>query len=65
MLVLAAVYKSNLHKYLPNQAQLTKANLTALLARTMNIISEVAPNSPILKMDLEILKNVQRQHNLY
>lgn len=65
MLVLAAVYKSNLHKYLPNQAQLTKANLTALLARTIDILSEVAPNSPILTMDLEILYNVQRQHSLF
>jgi hypothetical protein len=65
MLVLAAVYKSQLHRFLPKHAQLTKATLTALLERTCNVLSEAAPNSPILEMDLKILHNVRRQHDLF
>jgi hypothetical protein len=65
MLVLVAVYKSQLHRFLPQCAQLTKATLTAVLERTCSVLSEVAPNSPILEMDLQILYNIRRQHNLF
>jgi hypothetical protein len=65
MLVLAAVYKSQLHRFLPKHAQLTKATLAALLERTCSVLSEAAPNSPILEMDLKILHNVRRQHDLF
>ncbi|KAI4640122.1 hypothetical protein J4E93_008922 [Alternaria ventricosa] len=64
MLVLASVYKSKLYPLLPSDTWLTKANLSALFRRTIAVISDVAQNSPILRMDLEILKNVQRQQGL-
>ena len=64
MLVLASVYKSKLYPLLPSDTWLTKANLAALFKRTIAVISDVAQNSPILRMDLEILKNVQRQQGL-
>ncbi|KAI4633961.1 uncharacterized protein J4E87_001130 [Alternaria ethzedia] len=64
MLVLASVYKSKLYPLLPSDTWLTKANLAALFRRTISVISDVAQNSPILRMDLEILKNVQRQQGL-
>ena len=64
MLVLASVYKSKLYPLLPSDTPLTKQNLTALLARTINILEEVAPNCPILKMDLKILYNVREQNGL-
>ena len=62
--MLVSVYKSKIYHLLPSNTPLTKANLTALLARTINVLSEVAPNSPILKMDLEILYNVRRLNGL-
>lgn len=65
MLVLVSVYKSKLLPLLPANTPLNKFNLTALLARTIKVLDEVAPNSPILKMDLEILRNVRKQHNLW
>jgi hypothetical protein len=65
MLVLVSVYKSKLLPLLPAHTPLNKFNLTALLARTITVLEEVAPNSPILKMDLEILRNVRKQHNLW
>jgi hypothetical protein len=64
MLVLASVYKSKLYPLLPSDTWLTKNNLAALFKRTIAVISDVAQNSPILRMDLEILKNVQRQQGL-
>jgi hypothetical protein len=64
MLVLASVYKSKLYPLLPSDTWLTKTNLAALFKRTIAVISDVAQNSPILRMDLEILKNVQRQQGL-
>ena len=65
MLVLCAVYKSQLCRYLPKDTQLTKQNLTLLLDRTRKVIGEIAPNSPILEMDLKILRNVRKQLDLY
>ena len=65
MLVLAAVFKSQLCRYLPRDAQLTKQNLTALMDRTCKVLGEIAPNSPILEMDLKILRNVRKQLDLY
>ena len=64
MLVLASVYKSKLYPLLPRDTPLTKKNLTALLKRTIDVLEEVAPNSPILRVDLEILKDVGKQNGL-
>jgi hypothetical protein len=64
MLVLTSVFKSKLYPLLPSDTWLTKANLAALFKRTINVLSDVAPNSPILRMDLEILRNVQKQEGL-
>jgi chromosome segregation and condensation protein ScpB len=64
MLVLTSVFKSKLYPLLPSDTWLTKANLSALFKRTINVLSDVAPNSPILRMDLEILRNVQKQEGL-
>lgn len=64
MLVLTSVYKSKLYPLLPSNTPLNKSNLTALLKRTITILEEVSPNSPILTMDLAILKNVQKQQGL-
>jgi len=61
MLVLASVIKSKLFPHLPSSTKLTHRNLNALFDRTIHVIEEVAPNSPILKVDLEILRNVRRQ----
>ncbi|KAF2022647.1 hypothetical protein EK21DRAFT_119535 [Setomelanomma holmii] len=64
MLVLAAVYKSKLYPHLPNETKLNAKTLRALFKRTFDILGEVAPNSPILKVDLDILGNVWNQLNL-
>jgi hypothetical protein len=64
MLVLASVYRSKLYPLLPSDTWLTKTNLAALFKRTIKVITQVAPNSPILRMDLEILRNVQRIEDL-
>jgi hypothetical protein len=63
MLVLISVFKSKLYSLLPSYTLLTKANLSTLFKRTINALKDVAPNSPILGMDLEILRNVQKQEN--
>lgn len=65
MLVLCAVFKSQLCRYLPRDTLLTKTNLTALLDRTCRAIGEIAPNSPILEMDLTLLRNVRKQLDLF
>ena len=65
MLVLCAVFKSQLRRYLPRDTQLTKQNLTLLMDRTCKVLNEIAPNSPILEMDLKILRNVRKQLDLY
>lgn len=61
MLVLTSVFASKLHPLLP-EARLTKTTLAALLERTITILGEVEKNSPILAMDLAILKEVRRKH---
>jgi hypothetical protein len=58
MLVLAAVYRSKLYQHLPPDTQLTRKNLNALFRRTFEVLEEVAPNSPTIKVDLDILYNV-------
>lgn len=60
MIVLASVYRSRLRTHLPPDTELTKQNLALLYRRTIKILEEVAPNSPILKVDAEILKNVRK-----
>ncbi|KAH6383682.1 hypothetical protein HBI60_254150 [Parastagonospora nodorum] len=53
MLVLAAVYRSSIYQHLPHDPPLTSRALDALFARTIEALSETAPNSPILKVDLD------------
>jgi hypothetical protein len=64
MLVLAAVYKSRMYQHLPADIPLTPGNLDALFERTISALEENAPNSPILVLDLEILRNTRRKLNL-
>jgi hypothetical protein len=64
MLVLAAVYKSNIYQHLPPDTPLTPTNLSALFERTISALQENASNSPILQLDLEILRNTRRQLKL-
>ena len=61
MLVLAAVVKSRLYAHLPDNTSLTPKNLSALFERTLNLLDEVAPNSPVLKVDFDILNNLRTQ----
>ncbi|KAF2819543.1 C6 zinc finger domain-containing protein [Ophiobolus disseminans] len=61
MLVLAAVYKSKLYPHLPPNTSLTPKNLHALFERTFQVLEQVAPNSPVLRVDLDILNNVRSQ----
>ncbi|KAF2632999.1 hypothetical protein BU25DRAFT_471143, partial [Macroventuria anomochaeta] len=65
MLVLAAVFTSPLSRYLPRDTQLTKQNLILLMDRTCKALGEIAPNSPVLEMNLKILRNVREQLDLY
>jgi hypothetical protein len=61
MLVLAAVFKSRIYSHLPANTSLTPRNLDALFTRTFDVLADVAPNSPVLKVDLDILRNVRHQ----
>ncbi|KAL6707813.1 hypothetical protein ACN47E_003713 [Coniothyrium glycines] len=65
MLVLTSVFTSRLLSLLPKDTKLTKKNLVALLERTMTILDEVRPNSPILAIDLAILASVRKKHELF
>lgn len=60
MLVLAAVWKSHLRAHLPAECNLTHQNLAKLFRRTIDTLNDVAPNSPVLRVDVEILENVRR-----
>lgn len=65
MLVLAVVYKSDaLRMYLPIDSHLGDGKLSALFARTIDILQELAPNSPTLQMDMQILVNVKGELSL-
>ncbi|KAF2115552.1 hypothetical protein BDV96DRAFT_646544 [Lophiotrema nucula] len=64
MIVLAAVYNSRLRSHLPRDNKLTKANLKLLFRRTIKVLEGIAPNSPVLRVDADILKNVQRMISL-
>ncbi|KAH6132297.1 hypothetical protein HBI68_255470 [Parastagonospora nodorum] len=64
MLVLAAVYRSSLYQHLPHDTPLTPRALDALFARTIEALSEIAPNSPILKVDLDVLVNLREKLEL-
>ncbi|KAF1963539.1 hypothetical protein CC80DRAFT_8306 [Byssothecium circinans] len=64
MIVLAAVYKSPLMTHLPQPSQLNFETLSRLFHRTMNILMEMAPNSPILQIDYDILAEIKKQLNL-
>jgi hypothetical protein len=65
MIVLAAVCKSPLVYQLPKTSNLTKRNLALLFKRTVDILSDVAPCSPILDMDLKILDNAMWELGLH
>jgi hypothetical protein len=62
MLVLAAVYQSQLYTRYPDVLthKLTKKTLSLLFTRTIKALSDVKYNSPILKVDVEILENVRK-----
>jgi hypothetical protein len=60
MLVLAAVYKSKMYQHLPHDTPLTPRCLNALFERTFEMLEQNAPNSPILRVDLDILRNVRK-----
>ncbi|EAT89798.2 hypothetical protein SNOG_03067 [Parastagonospora nodorum SN15] len=64
MLVLAAVYRSSIYQHLPANTPLTPRALDALFARTIEALSETAPNSPILKVDLDVLINLREKLEL-
>jgi hypothetical protein len=64
MVVLAAVWKSPLTDLLPKQSNLTRRNLALLFKQTMNILGDLVFHSPILCVDLEILKNAMRELGL-
>jgi hypothetical protein len=64
MLVLAAVYKSPMYKHLPENSPLNHRNLEALFARTIDAIQEIEPNSPTLRVDLEVLRHLRQKLNL-
>ncbi len=57
MLVLAAVYKSRLRQLI------NKSLLDKLLARTIKVLRRLAPNSPTLKVDAQILENTRKVIN--
>ncbi|KAF2711565.1 hypothetical protein K504DRAFT_224100 [Pleomassaria siparia CBS 279.74] len=65
MLVLAAVFNSDLRRHLPDTTTLTRQNLSHLYRRTINILDQVAPNSPVLAMDRDILIHIQRTIGLH
>jgi hypothetical protein len=56
MLVLAAIFTSTIYQDLPRDTPLTPSNLDALFERTMSVLEETAPDSPILQLDLRILR---------
>jgi hypothetical protein len=64
MLVLAAVYRSSIYQHLPHDTPLTPRNLDALFERTIDALQENAPNSPILRVDLEVLVNLREKLDL-
>ena len=64
MLVLTAVYTSQMRRFLPDKNCLTKDTLTALFTRTQDILKELSGNSPVLALDHEILDNLARLYNI-
>jgi hypothetical protein len=60
MLVLAAVYKSKMYQHLSRDTPLTRRCLNALFERTFGMLEQNTPNSPILKVDRDILRNVRK-----
>lgn len=64
ILVLTAVYKSPMWRFLPKRDRLTKETLSALYQRTQDILDDLSGNSPILSLDYDILDNIARQHEI-
>ncbi|KAF2793384.1 hypothetical protein K505DRAFT_244525 [Melanomma pulvis-pyrius CBS 109.77] len=63
MVVLAAAWISPLMNHLP-RGTLDNEAMSLLFYRTMNILSEMAPNSPILQVDYDILSEIKHQLQL-
>ena len=60
MLVLAAVYsKTSLRNHLP-QGTLTRETLGNLFRRTIKMLRQVSPNSPVLEVDAVILEHINK-----
>lgn len=60
MLVLAAVYsKTSLRSHLP-QDTLTRETLRNLFRRTIKMLRQVSPNSPVLEVDAVILEHIHK-----
>ncbi|PVH90302.1 hypothetical protein DM02DRAFT_636921, partial [Periconia macrospinosa] len=66
MIVLAAVWNSPLREWLSHrrESSLNEHNLCQLFRRTIAILDEMAPNSPILRIDTEILRHIYRELGL-
>jgi hypothetical protein len=64
MLTLAAVHQTNMSWYLPKGIFIEHADLQSLLNRTISKLKEVAPSSPPLQIDVEILENARQALNL-
>lgn len=64
MLVLTAVYQSDMRKYLPDKDCLTRKTLTQLYQRTQDILDEMGGNSPVLATDYEILEKLARVNDI-
>ncbi|KAF2203904.1 hypothetical protein GQ43DRAFT_229181 [Delitschia confertaspora ATCC 74209] len=57
MLVLAAVYRTRLQQL--HHLKLKHSTVDMLLRRTIRVLEQVAPNSPVLEMDVKILKKIK------
>ncbi|PVH90746.1 hypothetical protein DM02DRAFT_547200 [Periconia macrospinosa] len=66
MVVLAAVWNSPLREWLSykRQSSLNEQNLRQLFRRTVAILDEMAANSPILRIDTEILRHIYKELGL-
>lgn len=64
MLVLTAVYKSEMRKFLPNKELLNLEILTQLYQRTQDILDEMSGNSPVLAVDYQILEKLARANGI-
>jgi hypothetical protein len=64
VLILAEVYQSKMYQHLPHDTLLTPNSLAAMFERTISALEEIAPNSPTLQIDLQILQNARTKLRL-